>query len=817
VPEKALKVGRRKRSTYSMPPRPSKRIISSFRPPLRKKRVVVALLAAIGCAAPIGAYAQLDGAAARSVPLDADWGFSLTPQIIERIVPAGETPGTFTLGDSAQSDSASATTLTGHAELRRYAAIIRADKLHYDADTDTADAYGHVRINDHGNLFVGPRAQLEVEARVGYMLSPTYRFGTGAGGKAQRIDMIDEDRTHIDRGTYSACACDKPSWYVRATHFDMDQADNLGTATNGVIFFQGVPIFASPWMTFPLSNARQSGLLPPTISINSTNGFDTTLPYYFNIAPDRDLTLRPRIMQRRGVFLGADYRYLGASYAGTLTVEYMPHDAVANLDNRYAIFFTHNQDLGHGFSAYANYNRVSDKAYTSDLSSTQNIIYNGAQLLFNQEAGARYTHGPWSVWTRVQNYQNFGDTTPPYSREPQINVKYQKYDIGGFDYGAEADFTRFTSTSDTMPTADRAYLNPYVSYPIVHAGWFIIPKAEYHLASYSLDHVGSVIDASEPQSLPSRNINVAIPTLSVDSGLKYERSVRLFGTDYIQTLEPRLFYSYTPYRNQSDIPVFDTAQSDFGLAEIFTSNTFVGNDRIADGSRMTAAVTTRFINAGTGDERARFVIAQQYFFREQQTTMPNLTINNASRSDMIVGGSFKLSNTFATQNAIQWNQASSQIDRLNVGFAWSPEDRKVINIAYRYTRATAALTNSTTSAYTTNEIKQVVLSAQWPLLRNVYAVGRLNYAFDSNRLVDGLVGFQYDQPCWMLGVALQKFASGVTTSGQPNTGTRFLMQLTLKGLTNVDNGLVDAFRGSVPGYVAPPPPLPPVSRFSDYD
>ncbi|MGI4859009.1 MAG: LPS-assembly protein LptD [Janthinobacterium lividum] len=794
-----------------MPPRLPIRSNPPANPPSRRKRVVIALFAA-GCVSPVTGFAQLTGDAARPVALDPKWGFSLAPQIVESTLTPGQTPGTFSLGDHVSADGERQTTLTGHAELRRYGAIIRADKIHYDADTDVADAYGSVRINQHGNLFSGPRASMALEARVGYMLTPTYHFGeSGAGGKGERLDMLDDERTRIIHGTYSACNCEDPSWYVRASRFDMDQGDNSGTARNGVLFFQGVPIFASPYLTFPLSNDRQSGILPPTFSINSSSGVDITVPYYVNIAPNRDLTLRPRILERRGAMLSADFRYLSPTYFGTDTIEFMPLDAVAKRVDRYAIFLKHNQNFGDGFSGYVNYNRVSDAAYTSDLSSGNTIIYNGTQLLFSQEAGLRYDHGPWSVLVREQRWQSLDNAVPPYAREPELDVNYQKYDVGGFDFGAEGNYTRFTSPSSTLPTGQRLFLNPYVSYPIVRPGWFVIPKVQYHLASYDLNYIPSTIDSTQPQSLPNKNINVAIPTVSLDSGLKFERSVHVLGRDYIQTLEPRLFYVYTPYRNQSDIPVFDTAQSDFGLAEIFSTNTFVGNDRIADGSRLTAALSTRFLNPENGDERARFLIAQQYNFRMQQTTMPNLTASDASHTDLILGASFKLSDTFATQNAFQYNQDSNRIDRLNTGFAWSPEDRKVINLAYRYTRVTSTL------AQNSGEIKQAVLSAQWPVMRNVYAVGRVNYAFDSHRLVDGLVGFQYDAPCWTLGVALQRYANGLTTSGNAATGTRFLAQLTLKGFSNIDNGLVASFRASVPGYVPPPAPADPVSRFSDYD
>lgn len=335
-------------------------------------------------------------------------------------------------------------------------------------------------------------------------------------------------------------------------------------------------------------------------------------------------------------------------------------------------------------------------------------------------------------------------------------------------------------------------------------GYFVVPKVQYHLASYDLNHLSS----STPNS--PKHFTESIPTVSFDSGLIFDRSVHLFGQDFIQTLEPRLYYVYTPYRDQSNAPLFDTAESDFGLAEIYQPNTFVGNDRIADANRITAGLTSRFIDPRTGDERARFVVAQQYYFANQRVALnSNQSGVLARHSDLIVGAALKLGSGFMSETAFQYNQNNNQLVKSSIGFGFSPGERRVINVGYRYTRSNTTLDNQ--------PINQFLVSAQWPLTRRLYAVGRFNYDLAADRVVDGLLGLQYDADCWALGVGIQRYANGVNTSGQQNSSTRFMMQLTLKGLSSIDNGLVAAFRAGVPGYQPLPSAPPPMSRFSNYE
>lgn len=764
---------------------------------------LAAIAAAVASLTWSQAHAQLSGAAAQPQSLDGPWGLRFAPQLEEHLLRLGQAAVEFGLGDMVYGVSATGIALKGHGEIRVNATVVKGDVIYYDEDTDVADAYGNVHVVRNGDVFVGPEAHLRIDASEGYMTAPKYHFNlTNGSGSAARIDIVDNDRSVIHQGTYTGCQCvDDPAWYVKASRFDIDNGTNVGVARNGVIFFEGVPIFASPWLSFPLNGDRRSGVLPPTFSVSSTNGEDIELPYYFNLAPNYDLTLTPRFLSKRGGMLSEDFRYLSPDYSGSLSASFLPDDAITKT-NRYAITFIHNQNLGNGFGAYVNYNRVSDSNVTTDLAEGSAVPL-AATTEFQQEAGLTYNDGPWSMLFRDQHWQSF-TTSPSYNREPEVDVKYAKYNVAGFDFGAEADATRFTIDTAGATEGSRLVFNPYVSYPIVHPGWFFTPKLQWHFAAYDLTSISSSAPTGQPKTF-----SYNVPTLTLDSGMVFERSVNLFGTSYIQTLEPRLYYVYTPYRNQTFAPIFDTAQADFGLAEIFTSNTFVGGDRVADLNRLTSGLTTRFIDPSTGDERARFTIAQEYYFTNPEVTLveddPETDLRGAS---LAMGTSFKVGRDVSAEQSMEYDERYNRIDAATVGFTWKPADREVVNFGYRYIRDNTTIDDEPEN--------QVILSAQWPLTRNLSTVGRFNYDMLSHHLIAGLLGVQYDAQCWSLSLAVQKYSEEDDTTGEPTSGTRVLLQLQLKGFSRIDNGLLQQFQSSVPGYTALPSTVPADSRFSDY-
>ncbi len=496
-----------------MPPRQLSQTTSSCAVVPRKRRLVAALIAVPGLM-PALAHAQLVGEAAQPQPIDAPWGMQLAPQLEDHPLQASQKPATFVLGDTTSGTTDQDLAAKGSAEVRRNTFVIKADALHYDQDTDMADAYGQVHLNNNGAVFSGPEAHMRVDSSEGFMSAPKYHFNvTGGSGSAERVDLLDTERSVFTKGTYTACSCsDNPAWYLKGGEFDFDTGADEGVAYNSVLFFQGVPIFASPWLSFPLSGDRRSGILPPSYSVSSTNGFELSLPYYFNIAPNRDLTVTPRLISKRGVQLQSTFRYLSPTYSGSITGEFLPDDHLTHT-NRYALYIQHNQNFGNGFGGYIYYNKVSDNTYPEDLSSSVSQFLNGTQLLYQQEAGLTYNNGPWSVLAREQHWQTLTPSVAPYGREPQLNVKYAKYNVGGFDYGAEADYTNFRITTGDLTQGQRVMFNPYVSYSVVGPGYFVTPKVQWHLASYNLNNISNDVPVGTP-----KNFTESIPTLSFDTG-----------------------------------------------------------------------------------------------------------------------------------------------------------------------------------------------------------------------------------------------------------------------------------------------------------
>ncbi|MCY0857759.1 LPS-assembly protein LptD [Cupriavidus sp. D39] len=733
----------------------------------------------------------------------------LVPRLAEpgtaRTTPAepDDNPPTFVSGDRMTGYNQRGVELEGNAELRRAGGVVKGDKLTYDQDSDEAFVHGNARIARDGSLSVGPEARLRVEANEGYMLSPDYYFQqTGGSGKAERIDFIDKNLSTIKRATYTTCSPDNADWYFSARELDIDSDRQVGTAYGGVLRFFDVPIMAAPVFSFPLNNERRSGVLPPLFGYSSRSGADLTVPYYFNIAPNRDLTLFPRYLSSRGAQLGSDYRYVGDGYSGRLRGEFLPDDQKTKT-NRWAYSVQHTQLLARGLTAYVNVNKVSDNQYPDDLTRS---VTQATQRQYTQEGGVSYTWQDFSVLARVQKFQTLTPSQPSYERVPQINGSYTRYDLAGFDIQVQTDFTRFriplTSDGTQQPEGDRLFVQSSISYPIVRPGWFVTPKVSFNATQYQMEP-GSVA-AGTPTTL-----NRTLPTLSLDSGMTFEREAptmsRLFGVNYVQTLEPRLFYVYTPFRDQSQFPLFDTVQSDFGYGQIFSENPFTGYDRIADNNKVTAGVTTRLIEASSGIERFRGTIAQRFDLTGQRVQISGTDpIGKAGYSDLLAATTIQMFKGYYLDAGMQYNPDSARVIYSNIAFSWRPEQRKTLNIGYRYRRPTSVTDNTA--------IDQFEVSSQWPLSQRTYGIGRVAFDLSASQLVDALAGFEYAADCWVGRVVYQRFRN----TSQGYTG-RIFFQVEFRGLSKIGSNPLDVLRLNVPGYepVLAKPVIP--SQFDHYE
>jgi len=269
-----------------------------------------------------------------------------------------------------------------------------------------------------------------------------------------------------------------------------------------------------------------------------------------------------------------------------------------------------------------------------------------------------------------------------------------------------------------------------------------------HLIGGALMGFGGVLvhgKAYDDDSDPETALRRALPIASLDGGLTFERDASFIGQKFRQTLEPRLYYLYAPFRDQSKIPLFDTGLADFNYAQMFSENLFNGSDRIADANQLTVAATTRMLSPGDGQEVLRATIGQRHYFQNQQVALNSLTPTRTDKtSDFLAALSGRISRDWTVDSALQYNPHRNFFERLGVGVRYQPETAKVLNLGYRFTR---------------DSLNQVDVSAQWPLGGGWYGVGRYNYSMRDNRLVEALGGFEYNGGCWIGRVVVQRFAA----------------------------------------------------------
>jgi lipopolysaccharide assembly outer membrane protein LptD (OstA) len=468
----------------------------------------------------------------------------------------------------------------------------------------------------------------------------------------------------------------------------------------------------------------------------------------------------------------------GAGYTGQTRVEWLPEDNVLKR-RRHAFAILHSHNLGGGFAGALNLNGVSDDAYFADLSSR---IATTSQTNLLRQGILSYGAGWWSAIANVQKYQTLQDpalpaVAKPYERVPQVTLTARRPDIFGTDLALAGEFVNFDHPSNVV--GRRTILYPQVSLPLQTPAWYVTPKAGYHLTRYDLSR--------QTAGVPER-INRGLPILSVDSGLTFERDLAWQGRGLVQTLEPRLFYLYTPSRSQDQIPNFDSGAVDFNFATIFSEQVFAGGDRIGDANQLTAALTSRFVDPQSGQEFVRAMVGQRYYFDEQSVTVPGVPARPGGASDFLAALSGRVLERTYLDAAWQYNPRDRQTERFALGGRWQPAFAKVLNASYRFIR-------DPVNQPTVPGIRQIDVSGQWPLARGWYGVGRYNYSLREKRIVESVGGLEYDGGCWVARFVVQRFA---TATGTENTA--FFVQLELNGFSRVGSDPLEILKRNIPGY-----------------
>ncbi len=731
----------------------------------------------------------------------------------------------FIVADQIQGRADESTEAEGTVELRRANALMFADRVVYRPLEDEVEAKGNVRLLQDGAEIETPYLRMKLAEQIGFTEQASYRivrevpsklyrtnqpvisvastnlatsgapmmlnvpntYGlpttaplqrlSEANGQAERIDFEGENQFRLTANTYSTCKPNQRDWYLKSAEMHLDYDESVGEASDASLWFKGVPIFYSPTASFALNNERRSGFLHPFFSTSTKNGFDITLPYYWSIAPNYDATLYPRYMTKRGFQLGTEAQYLDFNYRGTARAEIVPNDELEN-KRRYAYQFTHYHDFGRGVTGFVNWNGVSDDYYWEDMSSR---LISTSQTQLPRQLQLSYKPASWLTTSiRTQRYQTLqpdpdNPITRPYFLEPQLNLLGYKANFFMSDLSVIGQYSRFTHPEKVE--GDRVVFYPQVSLPIVNPAFQITPKFGVHMTRYALEHQVP----GEPTQM-SRTL----PILSLDSTVSLERESDFFGQEYIQTLEPRLYYVRIPYRDQSNIPIFDSGLSDFNFAQIFSENRYSGYDRINDANQLTAGVTTRILDATSGVEKFKAMLGQRYYFSPQRVTITGETARQHDFSNIVAAVNGLIAPKTYMDLAWEYNYRANTNERFSAGVRYQPDYGKVLSASYRYAYDSTTLKST---------VDQVDLAGQWPITANWYAVGRYNWSLKDQQLLEAIGGFEYNAGCWAVRAVVQRLEA---VSGAPSTN--FFLQLELNDFASIGSNPIGMLRRTIPGY-----------------
>ncbi len=725
--------------------------------------------------------------------------------------------------------------IDGQATVRRPGLAIKADHITYDQSRDIVNATGHVRLSRDGSLFEGPRLQLQVDSFQGTFEKPTFElYRSGGYGDAAQVEFIDDKRQIIHHARYTTCRRTPgpewlPEWFVKAAHMTMDTEESTVQAENVQLRFKGVPLMSASSVSFAMTDERKSGLLPSLIGVDSVSGLSMSVPYYLDIAPNRDATITTNLMSKRGVSMDSEFRYLEQDYKGQARLIAMPNDSLRQ-QSRWGLTTQHSGSLDTGLDAVGRVgigltlNRVSDDNFWRDFPRSGLAL---TQRLLPSTGALSWGRGNFSMTAQVQRWQTLQiDTaaiTPPYDRAPQVTMRYGQWNAEGLDWSVVGDTTRFeadytripnvsASTLASLRNGERSYVQAQVSRPWVRPWGFVTPKLQLHATRYQLDNALSTGESA---------FNRVLPTFSLDSGLVFERETKWFGKDILQTLEPRAFYARTPYRDQSLLPLYDSGAADFNLSTIYSENPYVGQDRLVDNNSLTLGVTTRLFNATSGAEMLKLGMAQRIRFASQEVVLPGQSTISAGLSDMLLGAGVRWDERWTIDSAVQINAQTNAVSRTTLQSRYNPSPYRVFNVAYRLNQGVS---------------EQVDMGWQWPINDlwgggdreaesawsrtrgqglgpdRWYSVGRMNFSLTENRLVDTIIGFEYDAGCWLGRIVLQRLQSTVSTAS-----TQLMFQLEFSGLARVGASPLQSLRNNITNYQFLRDHTEQPSRFQSYE
>lgn len=701
----------------------------------------------------------------------------------------GKNSATILGADSSESRNNEVIDLLGSISVQRPDEQLFADKATYNKALKTLEASGNIRYETPDFTTQADYALIELEGEKGRFENTRYVVpARHARGSSSAILIESGGRTVLKQASYTTCDPGSEDWILRASSVELDQGSGMGSAWNARLAFQGVPFFYIPYIRFPITNERMTGLLAASYGTSQLGGTELALPIYLNLHPQLDVTITPHNYTNRGLKWDNELRYLTHYGTGKIHTERL--DDVVYGDERTLYEYSHKGTLAGRWNGDILFNQVSDRDYFNDFGNSLSV-----SSLTHLERHARLTHGSsyGNLLIQAQDYQTIDDTTPyssrPYRRLPQLAYSVAPQSAGPLRLSMNSELVRFQQHERL--TGTRFNLTPSVSLPYQRPAGFIIPKLSLSHTRYQLEE--------EYNTLSSKTLERNVPVSSLDSGLYFERDTQLLGHDYLQTLEPRAFYLNVPYRDQSSYPLFDSGIYDFNSAQLFRTNRFAGIDRMGDTEQVTLALTSRLLRQQDGWEVLRGTIGQIQYLEDRQVTLTGNQLDSRSHSETIVDAEFRPTRPLSLRGDIFWDSNYDTVTRRDLRLQYMSDERHVINIGYRQ-RGNAI----TTPTAVTREIDSSML---WPLTAQWSIIGRRYDSLSDNRTLEKLAGFEYNDCCWAFrAVRRATFIEDTSLTSAPYGTLRYswYLQLELKGLTSLGDSIDRLMQDKILGYTAIP-------------
>jgi LPS-assembly protein len=669
----------------------------------------------------------------------------------------------------------------GNAILKKGNKTIKAEVIEYDEVSEKIITTGNTNIDLGSMSLRGSNLSFKLSDETGQMDDASFNFKNSDKqeksvikkgvvvtkrsydfrGDAKAIFFEGENKKRFQSSRITTCEADSDDWYLKSSNMEVNTKTDRANASNAILEFKGLPVLYTPYIDFSLNKNRKSGFLGSTFGTTSQSGFEFRVPYYFNISPNMDATLTARYLGKRGPLADGEFRYLTENYSGFNQLQYMNHDQSSGQDNRYYVKLDHQHKFNNGWSASYNFQKVSDDTYFSDLAT---MIQVTSVVNLPQRANINYAGETWKFNALTEKYQTLTNASnSPYQRLPQLNLSGRKdFDSYILDFKSQwAYFDRdekFTYGLNEKPTGSRLSITPGISVPFTETYGYIKPKLSANVRSYNLNNsnIG--------------NKDIFTPIVSVDSGMYFDRTVNLQNQNFTNTLEPRLFYVYIPYKDQSALPNFDTGLADLNMQTLFSENQYNGQDRINDANQLTASITSKFIDKN-GKERLSGILAQRYYFEDRKIFGTELNAKKAN-SDIFMGATVRLANSLNLDAMFQYDPDSSKLLRSTLSSRYNPEPGKILNLSYRM------IENVSDS---NQDLKVFNAAGQWPLGNRFYSIARYNYDLKTSQTIEVLGGVEYDGGCWVARTVFDRIS--LPTNPEPNY--TFFMQLELNGLGTI--------------------------------